>query len=590
MNPLPARFRLTTAALAGLLCTVLPAAPTSSSSDAPTSSAYTNQPLPPPIIEYSNNSIGNSFSDYGFSSSSSSAFASSTYYYPQNYFYFPPAPPPLGGTLPRRSPAFLTFANRSADLSALAARLAARGAANSSSFLSFVNRPSSAIPITPQLTPYVGEIFYPPLATHLHHEDLTRKQHQRLTIYRGTRAELLAALHARLDALREAEPAARARELAAFAVQQAPSIDAFEQEAEAIRSDLESGGFFRSGVDWADWDANRSWRLGDDVRYESRIDEFKVIRAAAYFYPNLIPAQRRLLQELALELNEPLAEPTADIALDAPDAYFYLSPETARVHLPKNLPEDLSAKIAAYQKEKSALKEELRSAIYKLDRSFFNFTRKSTLHPLAEQQAPRIAALETLAEDIRQGLAAQANPNRLHRPVATNETAVRIGAYTRERQQLLRAMQDKLAATQKAFPSARIEFNRAAAASKIVIIPGRQQSRAEAQALPAYQAELALFNDEQARNFAALDRTKSALRADVVKAAGASASGPGRPSVDAMINQFALEYQQHEFAERYSDYDTAVFEPGLSPGQRRLLYAAALQKLELPIPGGSRQP
>lgn len=563
MNPrFPVRLRFTTAALAGLLAAILrpnlPAAPTSSTSDSPTSAAYTNQPtVPPPvIIDYSSGS--SSFSNSGGIYTSSSSY----YYYPQNYFYFPPAPPALGEPLPRRS---------------------------SSTLFSFVNRPSRAIPITPQLSPYVGEMFYPPLATHLHNEDLSKKQHQQLTVYRGARSELLSALHARLEALKDSDPATRARELAAFAQEQAPGITALEQEAEAIRSDLVRGGFFRNGVDWGDWDANRSWRLGDDLRYESRVDEFKVIRAAAYFYPNLIPAQRRLLQELAQELNEPLTEPTAAISLDAPDAYFHFAPETARVHLPRNLPDDLAAKVAAYQKEKSALKEELRLTIYKLDRSYFNFTRKSTLNPLAEQQAPRIAALDTMAEDIRRGLAALPDSPRLHRPKATSELAIRIGAYNHERQLLLRTLNDKLAAASRAFPTARVEFNRSAEAYKIILTPNRRQTSAEAQALPAYQAELATFNEEQAGKFAALDRTRAAVRADVLKAAGAPV-GASSPSVDALMRKFGVEYQEHEIAELYQDYDLAVFEPGLSPGQRRLLYASALQKLDLPIPGGSRQP
>ena len=42
----------------------------------------------------------------------------------------------------------------------------------------------------------------------------------------------------------------------------------------------------------------------------------------------------------------------------------------------------------------------------------------------------------------------------------------------------------------------------------------------------------------------------------------------------------------------YRDYQTAVFQPGLSPEQRRLLFDGALQKLALPLPDGQppRQP
>jgi hypothetical protein len=47
---------------------------------------------------------------------------------------------------------------------------------------------------------------------------------------------------------------------------------------------------------------------------------------------------------------------------------------------------------------------------------------------------------------------------------------------------------------------------------------------------------------------------------------------------------------QKEARPLYTDYNVAVFQPGLSPEQRRLLFAAALQKLGLPLPGGELQP
>ena len=47
---------------------------------------------------------------------------------------------------------------------------------------------------------------------------------------------------------------------------------------------------------------------------------------------------------------------------------------------------------------------------------------------------------------------------------------------------------------------------------------------------------------------------------------------------------------RQENAEGYRDYRAAVFEPGLSPEQRRLLLGGALRKLELPLLGGELQP
>ncbi len=554
----------TLALVASTLATAIQAAPTSSSSDTPTSSAYTNQ-LPPvtvtvdtytPSVSSSNDT--SSTSSFGTFSSNSSTY---TYYYRNNYFYFPPTLPALGEPIGRRT----------------------------SSLLMYMNSPAFSDPITPQLSPYVGELFYPPLATHLHNEDLTRGQHAALATYRGNRAALVSALRTKLESLKDADGPTRERALVSFAREQAAPIDALEQEAETIRADLVQGGFFKSGVAWDDWDAVRSWRLGDDLRYESRLDEFKVIRAAAYFYANLIPGQRRLLQELAMELDEPLTEPTAAVALDAPEARVYFSPETARVFIPRNLPADLGAKLAAYQKEKAALKEEIRAAIYKLDRSFFYFTRKSIMNPLADAQAPRIAALENLAEEIRRGLATVPNSYRPRRVTSSNELADRVEVYMRERQTLLRALQDKLALSQKMFPTARIEFTRIGEGQGLSITANRKQSKSESKKIEAYKTEIALFNDEQEKRFVSLGAMRAAIRADLAKLAPGNTPG-GTASVDDLLRRFAREYQERSIWEQYSDYDAAVFEPGLSPGQRRLLLVAAFQTMDPPLPRGSRQP
>ena len=40
----------------------------------------------------------------------------------------------------------------------------------------------------------------------------------------------------------------------------------------------------------------------------------------------------------------------------------------------------------------------------------------------------------------------------------------------------------------------------------------------------------------------------------------------------------------------HADYEHAVFLPGLSPGQRRLLFDAAIEALALPLPDGERIP
>ena len=551
-------------AFCALVLPVSRGAPTSSGSSEPASSAYTNQTYIPPAT----------ITDTGISSSSSSfSTSSSGFTYNDNYrpvytrFFFPPVTPVLGERIPYRAAPFFT---------------------------------SRVTSITNQIAPYVGELFYPPLATRLSNEDLTKKQYEQLAAYRATRSSLLSALQTRLDGLRHSSPEVRERELSAFAREQAPQIDAFEQEAEAIREALIKGTFFQSSVGFSEWDANRSWRLGDNLRYESRVDEFKVIRAAAYFYPYLTTPQRRLLLELALELNEPLVDPSNSAALDAPLPFFYFAPETARARLPIDLPEAVTAKISAYQTQKAALKAELRSAIYQKDRSFFYFTRKEVLLPLAEQQAPRIAALDSLAEEIRHDLAAVPNPYRPARAEGSTDFAKRAIAITEESVQLFREIDQKKEELKKTFPTARVETTSRYNSYVIQTLPNRREGRSELKRVEAFQPELSRFNSEKTAQFQSLATRKDALMAEVLQTArraptangrgGPAAPAPLDPAAQLRLKKFVTEYRERELWELYSLYDTAVFEPGLSPGQRRLLFAAGLQKLDLPIPSGSAQP
>ena len=53
----------------------------------------------------------------------------------------------------------------------------------------------------------------------------------------------------------------------------------------------------------------------------------------------------------------------------------------------------------------------------------------------------------------------------------------------------------------------------------------------------------------------------------------------------------AMRLANQRYAEStFSEYKMAVFEPGLSPEVRRLLFDAVVERLELPLPRGDLQP
>lgn len=548
-------------ALAALPILGLVAAPTSPTTETtPTAAPYTNQPQNVP--DYSPSVPYQPFYDRlnNFPNTFQNEFRYTSHPL-RSVFFFPPVPPPLGGPL-------VLFRNYR------------------------LGQPESVLP---QLKSHVGEPFYAPLSAHLHREDLSKKRLQRLDAYAATRTALLAELRAQLTAVRDADPAVRDADpatrrqtLAAFAVQQAPRLIAHEAEAEAIRENLVNGSFFHAGADWND---NRTWALGDDLRYESRADEFKVFRASAFFTAGLSPAQRRLLREFAIELDDPLGDPTASVALDAPRPVFFFSPATARFERPARLTPEIAAHLDAYRDAKSALKSELRAVIYRQDRAYFEFTRTNALRALAEKQAPALAALEAQAEEIRVLLDPLPRPSRPNSAALSSELNRRVGAYLREKQNLQRTLIDKLAAIKSDFPTHRVEFIREGGGYAIEIITNRRASRAEIAKIDAIKTQLVTFNTEQTRRLATLATEKDQIQSDLT-AAVKSRLGPAEHSIDLdlLLKNFADQFARQETSQRFRDYDTAVFEPGLSPEQRRLLFADALVQLDLPLPPGSRDP
>jgi hypothetical protein len=489
----------------------------------------------------------NGFGNYGFSARYSgpnfSNYSVTTYYRP---IYFPPAPPALGEPVPVN----LT-----------------RG-----SLAKFA--PPSV------LATYIYEPFFAPLSPLLFSENLDRRRREKLDGYRAARAVALEALRTKLDAVRNADADARRRALAEFAAVQDPGLAALEATAEELRDNFVNGSLFQSSSDWND---TRQWRLGDNTRWESTADEIKVMTGAAFFQDGLSPAQRRLLRELAMELADSMMAPGADISLDAPGPFFYFAPEMARIRLPINMPPELSTKVVAYQAQKAALKAELREVLYKQDRALFDFKRAAALRTLAEQQAGRLAALEQLAEQIREGLAPLPNPASPPALPLPQELSIRIATYLAQKSEWQRVMQVRLEELRGEFPEDRVEYVRAGMGLSIQIVGNRRSSPETNARRTSAVTALAAFNSVQNDRYLALTRDKEVLRMDVLKAVTGASNGPGNKSIDQLLRQYAYAFGQQERWERYREYEIATLQPGLSAAQRRLLFGAAMEKLDLPL-------
>ncbi|HEX2860921.1 MAG TPA: hypothetical protein VHN79_04745 [Lacunisphaera sp.] len=429
------------------------------------------------------------------------------------------------------------------------------------------------------LASFVYEPFYTPLSPLLFSENLSKARREKLNTYRAARNRALEALRARIDSLQSAAPEVRQAELAAFARAQTPELVDLEGTAEEMRENYVDGSWFESG---SDWNSTRRWRLGDNTRWESNVDEIKVMLGAAYFQEGLSPAQRRLLRELAMELTDSLRSPGAEIALSAPGPYFYFTPETARIRLPAGLPPELEQKIQAYQDEKAALKQELRDALYRHDRALFEFKRTNTFKALAEKQAPALARIEQLAEELRAGLSVLPNPAKPPSIPVPRELAGRIKQYMDTKVAWQRAMIARRDVLRSEFPEDRVEFVRQRD-SIVIQIVGHRRTPTDTKTLrDAALAELETFNARQSREYTALGREKEKINGELLAVASSLASRGGNKSVELLLTEFGYAFGLQERWERYAEYETAVLQPGLSPEQRRLLFGAALESMELP--------
>ena len=259
----------------------------------------------------------------------------------------------------------------------------------------------------PELSAFVGDIFYPFLGVRLAYGELAKPIRAEIVAYRDAKVALEVALHQRLVALKDADPAARESQLAVLAAQQAPKIAELNATAEKILVDLRQIRVFGVAVEYTDLLAKSEWR-GRAAEPAPQDPEglhaaSEALRKVAFYEAGLSPGQRHLLFEEAIELN--------DIARGMPVApgpelrLLYFSPEGARIWIPEKLPESLEAKIAEYTSGKKALKAEIREAL-KATADFLPGSRADTLAKLGADQAARFAALDASAEEIRRGLAA----------------------------------------------------------------------------------------------------------------------------------------------------------------------------------------
>ena len=436
-------------------------------------------------------------------------------------------------------------------------------------------------PAPPELAAYVDEWFYPLLGARLIEDDLPKALRAQIQAYRATKVALQNELRSRIAALKDADPAERERQLGAFALVQAPKIVALETTAEKIRSDLQPVGLFGSRAGNGDSAEKSGWRLraGRDAPAtpEERWRESAAMRGVAFYQEGLSTAQRRLLLAAAVELETAAGSPPGANPTPAEGWLLHFSPEPASIRLLANLPAPLAKKISEYVATKKGLTTELCDTLRR-NNDAGGSTRTEALKRLAADQAPRIAALEVVAEEIRRELTDVPNPPGPPAPLPLPpELMARISVYRGHKLAVLKTLHALLAdpaRTADAVPVA----GGGNTAPPVVVQPANLRVSVEE------------FNRRQSALIGELNAERAAIREALSDYGRATNRPTDRKSIDDLLKDFENARQQQEIWDRYRDYQAAVLLPGLSPEQRRLLFSAAVEQLALPLPAGVPMP
>ena len=415
------------------------------------------------------------------------------------------------------------------------------------------------------LRPYVAEPFFGPLSVLVQRGPMAVTRARMLERYQAQKDAAVAALCAELEAAQALAPNERRARLVAFADSQAAAVAAVEAQAEEIRRDFCAKRVLEPGVDW---EGMRTWHLDDPERSTPGLDRFVLLHGAAAFGAGFTIEQRGLLQEAAMDAAADGLTPA-----DEGDLLFF-SPSCARFLLPAGLSETLVGQVAVYRDLRESIKEELRDIVLAHDHSNSR-VRDAAYAELAERQADRLRRLEDMADEIRLGLAGRLLPGEPAKPLVPASLGREVDAYLGAKVATQRAFVAKLAEVRAAVPGGSVEIVPCKGGYEIRIGSGAPSGDA------AIMQSLAAFNADQARHYADLLRMKRELVQALRERAPGLLESQERP-MDELLKDFVGEQFQREHWNKYWAYRKAVLEPGLSAGQRRLLFRAAVEALVAP--------
>jgi hypothetical protein len=439
----------------------------------------------------------------------------------------------------------------------------------------------SGPPAPPELAAFVGESFYPQLAYRMVTDELATPLRERILAYHDRKFKAQADLRSRIHNLGDSPGDKRERALAEFAALQKEAILGMESEGEKLAQELFPKPFTvlpSESVDPLSMMA-LSIRPPDQVPKDSESlhEEAENVRALAYFVEGLPSGLRRLLLECANDLENE-SDPGMESSITPPGMRLLsFSPEPARILVPQSLPASTEAAIEAYLSAKTAVKNDLRRALSRLPQEA---DKGALLRAITTRLAPEVADCNVKAEAIRHLLQeAPGRPGPPASPELPPDIVARISAYRRHKIEALRVLRSMLES-----PAPPMAGNGADAAP-----PGQAWIRdgTPTHVSPAQlRVKSADFESVQADLISKLTQEDQGIRASLARFMQERRGGAGPKDVNDLLREFENASQRQELWDQYRDYQAAALLPGLSDGQRRLLFDGAVESLGVALPAG----
>jgi hypothetical protein len=102
----------------------------------------------------------------------------------------------------------------------------------------------------------------------------------------------------------------------------------------------------------------------------------------------------------------------------------------------------------------------------------------------------------------------------------------------------------------------------------------------------AIRGQISTVADHYGHRMAEIINERESIRREIGETLGLAKA----EEIDRALIVASRVANQKKNASAFAEYRTVVFEPGLSPGQRRLLFDRVVQQLDLPLPRGELQP